>query len=139
MDPSEIEFGQKLGVGASAKVFMGVYRNTQVAIKLFKTLDDEQVDEFKKEMQIFSSISKSPYLVAWYGAALAHGKLCMVMDLCSRGSLHDVMTHVQNFALDWKRVSTLVFMVGHQLEQANDYGFGGAASSQDRSSRFQEP
>jgi serine/threonine protein kinase len=47
----------------------------------------------------------SPYLVAWYGAALVEGRLTMVMELCSRGSLYDVMKHPA-CVFNWKRLFT---------------------------------
>jgi hypothetical protein len=53
LSSKDLEFGQKLGHGASAKVFRGMYKQRDVAIKVFKSLSSEQVDEFKKEMTIF--------------------------------------------------------------------------------------
>lgn len=86
---AEVEFTDKIGAGASGKVFKGLYKGKEVAVKVLKATDDELVEEFKKEFKIMS-IARSPYLVIFYGAIL-EPKLCMVMELCVRGSLFNVL------------------------------------------------
>ena len=47
IEENDLEFGQKLGTGTSAKVFRGIYKGTDVAIKLFKSVAEDQLDDFK--------------------------------------------------------------------------------------------
>jgi hypothetical protein len=50
---NEISFSCKLGVGSSAKVYKGKYRNQEVAIKVLRTMpDNRQIQDFQKEFQI---------------------------------------------------------------------------------------
>jgi len=102
---SELEFTVKLGVGTSGTVYKGLYQKKEVAIKVLKADDQSQkeLEEFKKEFHIMSSI-QSPYLVFFFGACL-EPKLCMVMELCSRGSLYHVMSDPDpGLELGWDKV-----------------------------------
>lgn len=98
---SELEFTVKLGSGTSGTVYKGLYKGQEVAIKVLKTeQSSKEVEEFKKEFQVMSAI-QSPYLVFFFGAVL-EPKMCMVMELCSRGSLYHVMSDTK-IDIDWER------------------------------------
>lgn len=50
---NELQLNEKLGVGSSAKVFRGKYRDQEVAIKVLKNRpDDKQAEDFRKEFEI---------------------------------------------------------------------------------------
>ncbi|EGC31160.1 hypothetical protein DICPUDRAFT_95570 [Dictyostelium purpureum] len=86
----ELEYTDKLGSGSSGKVYKGLYKGKEVAIKVLKSMTEaREIDEFKKEFQIMSAI-RSKHVVHFYGAVL-QPKLCMVMENCIRGSLYHVM------------------------------------------------
>eukprot|EP01114_Cavostelium_apophysatum_P012739 TRINITY_DN291_c1_g1_i1.p1 TRINITY_DN291_c1_g1~~TRINITY_DN291_c1_g1_i1.p1 ORF type:complete len:760 (+),score=216.65 TRINITY_DN291_c1_g1_i1:90-2369(+) len=102
---SELEFAMKLGSGTSGTVYKGLYRGEEVAIKVLKSeQSSKELEEFKKEFQIMSSI-QNPYLVFFFGAVL-EPKMCMVMELCSRGSLYHVMSDLKN-DLNWERTFSM--------------------------------
>lgn len=92
IEPSDLEFTKKLGSGTGGKVYQGLYKGKEVAIKVLKEMTNEsQIQEFKKEFHIMSAI-KSSSVVQFYGACL-EPKLCMVMEMCARGSLYHVLKH----------------------------------------------
>lgn len=98
----ELEFAVKLGSGASGTVYKGLYKGEEVATKVLKTdQTQKELEEFKKEFQIMSTI-QSPYLVFFFGACL-EPKLCMVMELCERGSLYHVLNDL-TVTTGWKQV-----------------------------------
>jgi len=91
-----------LGSGTSGTVYEGSYKGQTVAIKLLKTEQSQkELEEFKKEFQIMSAI-QSPYIVFFFGAVL-EPKMCMVMELCSRGSLYHVMNDAK-LDIGWDKV-----------------------------------
>jgi len=98
----DLEYTAKLGQGASGQVFKGIFRNTQeVAIKVLTATDIEaELADFKKEFQILTAIN-SPYTIKFYGASI-EPKLCMVMELCEKGSLYDLLNK-EATTLDWVR------------------------------------
>mmetsp|Transcript_44626 Transcript_44626/g.112459 ORF Transcript_44626/g.112459 Transcript_44626/m.112459 type:complete len:909 (-) Transcript_44626:74-2800(-) len=88
-----------LGEGTFAKVYKGMYRNQEVAIKVLKSkVDAKQLDEFRKEFAIMSSI-RSPNVVFFYGATI-RPNLCMVMEFCHKGTLYDVLND-KSAVVDW--------------------------------------
>jgi len=97
----ELEFTAKLGQGASGQVFKGLYRGNEVAIKVLTATNVEQeLLEFQKEFQILTGLD-SPYMITFYGAVVEN-YLMMVMELCDRGSLYDVLTKTPK-ELSWQR------------------------------------
>jgi len=104
VDASELEYTLKLGSGSSGKVYKGIYKGKEVAVKVLKSISTQsQLDEFKKEFQIMCAI-RSPYMITFYGAAL-EPKLCMVMEFCSRDSLYHVMNlnNPRPYDIGWEK------------------------------------
>eukprot|EP01133_Synstelium_polycarpum_P012204 gene12204-14286_t len=101
IDNSEVEYTLKLGSGSSGKVYKGIYKGKDVAVKVLRAITTQsQLEEFKKEFQIMASI-RSPFMVTFYGASL-DPKLCMVMEYCSRDSLYHVM-NTKKYDIGWDR------------------------------------
>ncbi|EAL68440.1 ankyrin repeat-containing protein [Dictyostelium discoideum AX4] len=101
IDHSELEYTLKLGSGSSGKVYKGLYKGKEVAVKVLKSITTQsQLEEFKKEFQIMGSI-RSQFMVTFYGACI-EPKLCMVMEYCSRDSLYHVM-NTKKYDIGWDR------------------------------------
>lgn len=103
INEADLEFTEKLGQGASGKVYKGLYKGKEeVAIKVLKAMtESKEIEEFKKEFMIMSAI-RSKYVVYFHGAVL-EPKLCMVMEFCSRGSLYHVITN-DKYDIGWDKV-----------------------------------
>eukprot|EP01111_Echinosteliopsis_oligospora_P019348 TRINITY_DN933_c0_g1_i1.p1 TRINITY_DN933_c0_g1~~TRINITY_DN933_c0_g1_i1.p1 ORF type:complete len:381 (-),score=91.57 TRINITY_DN933_c0_g1_i1:479-1621(-) len=101
IDTSELEYTLKLGAGSSGKVYKGLYRGKEVAVKVLKQITNQaQLDEFKKEFHIMAAI-RSTHMVTFYGACI-EPKLCMVMEFCSRDSLYHVMNS-SKYEIKWDK------------------------------------
>ena len=101
IDGADIEYTKKLGSGTSGKVYKGLLRGKEVAIKVLVAVDAaDQMEEFKKEFFILTTV-RSPYMVTFYGASVTP-KLTMVMEYCSRGSLYHVLNNKQ-MDLNWEQ------------------------------------
>ncbi|KAF2070487.1 hypothetical protein CYY_008198 [Polysphondylium violaceum] len=101
IDPNEVEYTLKLGSGSSGKVYKGLYKGKEVAVKVLRAITTQsQLDEFKKEFQIMGSI-RSQFMVTFYGACI-EPKLCMVMEYCSKDSLYHVM-NTKSYDIGWER------------------------------------
>lgn len=100
---NQLEFTLRLAEGTSGTIYKGLFKSGEVAIKVLKTDQSEkEKEEFKKEFQIMSSIQHEN-LVFFFGAAL-EPKLCMVMELCLRGSLYDVLSDKKlGRQIDWHK------------------------------------
>lgn len=115
---SDLEFTEKLGAGASGKVYKGLYKGNEVAIKVLKSMTEaKEIEEFKKEFTIMSAV-RSKYVVYFHGAVL-EPRLCMVMEYCSRGSLYHVMTN-EKYDIGWDRVFRFAIETTKGLEQLHN-------------------
>lgn len=102
INDSDLEFTEKLGAGSSGKVYKGLYKGQEVAIKVLKSMTEaKEIEEFKKEFMIMSAV-RSKFVVYFHGAVL-EPKLCMVMEYCSRGSLYHVITS-DKYDIGWDKV-----------------------------------
>lgn len=114
----ELEFTEKLGTGSSGKVYKGLYKGNEVAIKVLKsTTEAKDIEEFKKEFAIMSNI-KSNYVVLFYGAVL-EPKLCMVMEYCSRGSLYHVLNN-DKYDIGWDKVFRFAIEATKGIDQLHN-------------------
>jgi serine/threonine protein kinase len=100
---SELEFTEKIGVGGGGKVYKGILRSIHpVAIKVLKQLTEGKLlDEFKKEVEIMSSI-RAKEIVHFFGMCF-EPKLCIVMEYCGRGSLYHVLNN-PSLEIGWDKV-----------------------------------
>lgn len=114
----ELEFTEKLGAGSSGKVYKGLYKGQEVAIKVLKSMTEaKEIDEFKKEFMIMSAI-RSKYVVYFHGAVL-EPKLCMVMEYCSRGSLYHVITN-EKYDIGWDKVFNFAIEATEGIRQLHE-------------------
>eukprot|EP01113_Clastostelium_recurvatum_P037617 TRINITY_DN5521_c2_g1_i3.p1 TRINITY_DN5521_c2_g1~~TRINITY_DN5521_c2_g1_i3.p1 ORF type:complete len:233 (+),score=32.08 TRINITY_DN5521_c2_g1_i3:8-706(+) len=75
-----------LGKGGTGQVFEGRYKGKRVAVKVFNIFD---YTNFQKELDAFSKIISSPYIVPIHGAYLEGVKPVIVMDYIEKGNLYD--------------------------------------------------
>eukprot|EP01117_Protostelium_nocturnum_P009177 TRINITY_DN3285_c0_g1_i1.p1 TRINITY_DN3285_c0_g1~~TRINITY_DN3285_c0_g1_i1.p1 ORF type:complete len:775 (+),score=256.10 TRINITY_DN3285_c0_g1_i1:283-2607(+) len=94
---NELEFIEKIGSGASSKVYKAIYRNEEVAVKILKGYEKTAVQDFIKEFHIISSL-RSPYVIYFYGI-VTEPVLSIVMQYFPRKSLNHVMK--ESFFMGW--------------------------------------
>eukprot|EP01094_Clydonella_sp_ATCC50884_P024091 TRINITY_DN5953_c0_g2_i1.p1 TRINITY_DN5953_c0_g2~~TRINITY_DN5953_c0_g2_i1.p1 ORF type:complete len:1082 (-),score=343.30 TRINITY_DN5953_c0_g2_i1:672-3917(-) len=101
VDPKQVTVERVLGEGSSAQVFSGRYRGQAVAIKVFKNkVRRNRLQDFLCEYTIMREM-KSKYNIFFYGASL-NPNLCLIMELCHRGSVYDMLSNERQ-ALRWSR------------------------------------
>lgn len=89
INPQEIEFVELIGEGTSCAVYKGTYRGQEVALKVLKDINTKQLTNFVKEFDIVS-VFRSPHVVFFFGACIEPVPV-MVLGLCAKGSLYDVL------------------------------------------------
>jgi len=122
IETDEIKFVEKLGTGASGPVFRGYYRTTKpVALKILTKSSnfESQLIDFSREIEILKRVNH-PNLIHFYGAVIGK-ELIMVMELCQRGSLHDLMAYTKGFSLDWKQAIQFMKDMSHGLLALHDH------------------
>eukprot|EP01124_Arcella_intermedia_P019012 TRINITY_DN26133_c0_g1_i1.p1 TRINITY_DN26133_c0_g1~~TRINITY_DN26133_c0_g1_i1.p1 ORF type:complete len:409 (-),score=85.07 TRINITY_DN26133_c0_g1_i1:108-1334(-) len=87
---SEIETGELIGRGKAGQVFMGKYKQHDVAIKMF--VNPEKIDdkEFRKEISIMSLVREPNLILTCYGGSTKKGNKFIVTELME-GSVFEVL------------------------------------------------
>lgn len=90
LDYSELTlFSPPIGSGSFGDVFRGEYRDQEVAIKVLKYQDamtDDMLRDFHNEVKIMEKL-RNNYIITFIGAVHVPGKLAIVTEFCSYGSL----------------------------------------------------
>lgn len=100
---SEIQLYDKLGEGGSAQVFIGNVNGFSMAIKIYQSIEIEEVAaEIEREIFVLESISH-PRIIKCLGHRFEPGKMMLFMEIC-HGTLQDLIikqrTLVQNNDLE---------------------------------------
>ncbi|KAL7717125.1 protein serine/threonine kinase [Entamoeba marina] len=90
IDYDELVIEKQIGEGGFGIVYKGIFRGYTVAIKKMKNANEEQLEEFEKEVAMLDKF-RSDYIVHFYGAVFIPNKICMVTEFAQYGSLQDLM------------------------------------------------
>ena len=103
LQPSELKYVETddhlLGQGQFGKVYRGKYEGNPAAIKLFNFKVEENLDlrealdhfyEVRQEAVVLSRVKRHPFIITFFGVA-ARPKLCLVIELATRGTLRDAL------------------------------------------------
>mmetsp|Transcript_13421 Transcript_13421/g.26753 ORF Transcript_13421/g.26753 Transcript_13421/m.26753 type:complete len:588 (+) Transcript_13421:217-1980(+) len=114
----ELDFGKRVGIGAYGEVFQGLYKHTDVAIKVLleQDLPDKIIQNFKKEVFILKKL-RHPNIVQFMGACTQPSSLCIVSEYMTKGSLFKIL-HSNN---EKERVN---LTLGQKLKMACDVAVG---------------
>lgn len=105
IDSSELKTGVRVGIGSFGEVFRGVWRGTEVAIKILleQDLTVENVEDFCNEISVLSRL-RHPNVILFLGACTIPPHLSMVTEYMHMGSLyHLIHTSGQGKALSWRK------------------------------------
>lgn len=88
-----------LGQGSSARVYEGRWNGSAVAVKILFTMEitPEEVERTMLEASLLQSLqSVSAHVVRLHGIAMLPPSLCVVLEVCSEGSLYDFLQSHSN-------------------------------------------
>jgi len=108
-----------IGQGSFGRVIATNWNGTRVAVKLidmYSEVTRAQAQAFITELSILCGL-RHPNVVLFQGAVLSHEKyMCIIMELCERNSLYDVL-HDKSELMDYKMQVKILT----QLAEAMDY------------------
>eukprot|EP01022_Parablepharisma_sp_SALTPOND_P026789 TRINITY_DN64920_c1_g1_i1.p1 TRINITY_DN64920_c1_g1~~TRINITY_DN64920_c1_g1_i1.p1 ORF type:complete len:928 (-),score=42.57 TRINITY_DN64920_c1_g1_i1:2399-5182(-) len=125
IDMQEVKFQKLIGAGASAEVFKGVYRATDVAIKKLKQInlnaDSNLIKEFKREITVLAAL-RHPNLVLFMGAGrLPEGHVCILTEFCSGGTLFKLLHESTHIPVSWKQRCKMALDIAKGMSFLHSY------------------
>ncbi len=113
-----------LGSGASADVFKGMYRGTEVAVKRMRqigTNDAIRIKELRQELATLSLI-RHPNLVLFMGVGFTpEGNTCILTEYCSGGTLFKLLHESPGVALSWRQRHKMALDVARGMNSLHSY------------------
>eukprot|EP00061_Rhincodon_typus_P012830 g38816.t1 len=95
MDFNELQLEEIIGVGGFGKVYRGIWRSEEVAVKAARQDPDEDISQtienVKQEAKLFAML-KHPNIIALKGICLKEPNLCLIMEFARGGSLNRVLS-----------------------------------------------
>lgn len=93
----KLDLNRGLGSGSFSKVFAGSYKGKECAVKLIYTVDltAEIISRIAAEASILSSINHNN-VVKIIGVSVLPPAVCLLLELCSYGSLADIIRGYDN-------------------------------------------
>ncbi|XP_018579524.1 mitogen-activated protein kinase kinase kinase 11 isoform X3 [Anoplophora glabripennis] len=94
IDFSELDLEEVIGVGGFGKVYRGIWKNREVAVKAARQDPDADIsvtlDNVVKEAKLFCLLCHEN-IVSLEGVCLQEPNLCLVLEYCRGGSLNRVL------------------------------------------------
>ncbi|XP_067895649.1 mitogen-activated protein kinase kinase kinase 9 isoform X2 [Heterodontus francisci] len=95
MDFNELQLEEIIGIGGFGKVYRGIWRLEEVAVKAARQDPDEDISQtienVKQEAKLFAML-KHPNIIALKGVCLKEPNLCLIMEFARGGSLNRVLS-----------------------------------------------
>ncbi|GLI69747.1 hypothetical protein VaNZ11_014425 [Volvox africanus] len=116
INPDELTFKNRIGIGSYGEVYRGTWRGTEVAIKRFleQNLSQVTIKEFRDEVMIMSKL-RHPNIVLFMGAVTQSNQLAIVTQFMPRGSLFR-MLHRTREVLDPRRRLNMALDIAKGME-----------------------
>lgn len=102
IDIKDLTYVEKITEGGYGVVYLGKWRETQVAIKEIKMeyVTQDKLDEFLTECSTMEMV-RHPNITLFLGACTKAPKICLVLEYCEMGSLWTLL-HFTKTELPWK-------------------------------------
>ena len=102
VEASDIVMAKKLGSGSFGDVFFGRLQSSdqEVAIKVMKIFEAENIREFRHEILLTASL-RHPNIVQFVGCCCSEEMVCLLLEYVARGTLGDFLDAPSGALLQW--------------------------------------
>jgi hypothetical protein len=106
VDESQVELMGRISSGQFGDVFKGSWAGTDVAVKRMKcgahAEKEKIIQDFENEVELISTV-RHPNICMVMGAIGEWPRLCIITELCHRGSLYHILQAKDKMKLPWYR------------------------------------
>lgn len=125
IDMNEVQVGKLIGLGASAEVYRGVYRGTDVAVKKMRLFGEEKaaavLKELKRELNTLSLL-RHPNLVLFMGSGItSEGNICIITEFCAGKTLYHLLHESYKTKLSWTQRLKIALDVAKGMNFLHSY------------------
>ena len=136
VDEKAVEVISRISSGQFGDVYSGRWNGSDVAVKFIKCGErgDQRriIADFENEVMLMESL-RHPNICMLMGAMLRYPKLCIITELCHRGSLYHIL-HAREKQLPWYRQPCMT-VIWHTISTS----FVRAPGTAGRASRWTPP
>jgi len=101
-------------------ILKGVYRGTEVVIRTYINLNEEQINELRKELAILSLI-RHPNITLFIGGGITPKKaLCLITEFCNGGTVSQLL-HDLSIPLNWKQKGKICLDTAKGMNSLHSY------------------
>ena len=97
----ELTLIRQIGNGSSCEVWLGLYHQTEVAIKKQKSKEPRALKEFYRELSVLINL-RHPNLVIFMGACFEE-PVSIVTEYCAGGDLFNLLHRKKNVFISWQQ------------------------------------
>ncbi|XP_021759078.1 serine/threonine-protein kinase HT1-like [Chenopodium quinoa] len=133
LDFSQLQYVKKLAQGAESSIYYGIYRDRDVAVKVFKEIDDEREDrelhadrlrkQFDQERKILLRL-RHPNVVEIVAACRQTSVYCILTEFMSEGSLRAYLNRFERskIMLPFEKVVVIALEIARGMEYVHSQG-----------------
>ncbi|CAD8085497.1 unnamed protein product [Paramecium sonneborni] len=120
----QLKLEKLIGTGSSCEVYKGYWRGGEVAIKKMKikSLNENHLKEFKREISALVTIQRHPNLVQLLGISQKDDELYIVTEYCAGGTLFDLLHKKKHLEINWQQRVKMAIQIAdgmHHLHKLN--------------------
>ncbi|CAN1179743.1 Serine/threonine/tyrosine-protein kinase HT1 [Linum perenne] len=127
-DMSQLFIGNKFASGKHSRIYRGIYKQRDVAIKLIsQPLEDEDLasfleKQFSSEVALLFQLCHHPNIITFVAACKKPPVFCIITEYLAGGSLKKYLHHQEPYSLPITLVLKLALDIAHGMQYLHSQG-----------------
>jgi len=120
---SDLKIFELLGEGTTAKVYRGMYKDQEVAVKqisIIPQLTEREETNLQREVSIISHINH-PKLVKCFGLSFIPGTFQIVLEYCAGGTLFDLLHNHPDVEFSDSQRQVVIMGIAQAMEYLHNF------------------
>ncbi|KAL5544213.1 hypothetical protein UlMin_007997 [Ulmus minor] len=126
-DMSKLYVGEKFASGRHSRIYRGLYKSKEVAIKLICQPEEDEILAAELEKQFISEVAlmfglRHPNIITFAGACKNHPVFCIITEYLAGGSLRRYLHHQEPHSVPLNLVLKLALDIARGMQYLHSQG-----------------